>query len=154
CAAAFHPVARQVIRVPKLFGDHSALVGKVFHRLDEWERIAAGIQFVMTAFAGQNRPAATHTAAIKSTAVVLLSIAIVIIATPPRSLRQVAFNHPVNDFDGVAHDRIVGAANTEPDEVEEIGAHDITRRMEAAASANLEHPGAWISGWDTSLRVW
>src|SRR5437763_17211821 len=53
----------------------------------------------MTAFAGQNRPTAADTAAVKSAAVVFLPIAIVIIATPPRSLRQAAFNHPVNDFD-------------------------------------------------------
>src|SRR5207245_7472665 len=97
----------------------------VFHRLDEWEWIAAHSQFVMAAFAGQNRPAAAHTAAVKSAAVALLSIAIVIIATPPRSLRQVALDYAVDHFDGVAHDRIVGAANTEPHEVEEIAAHDI-----------------------------
>src|SRR5438309_1228063 len=114
------------------------MVCKVFQRLDERHRIASGSQFVMAALSRQNRPAAAHAAAVKSAAVVFLPIAIVIVATPPRSLRQVAFNHPVNDFDGVAHDRIVGAANSEPDEVEEIAAHDIPRRMEAAAIGYLE----------------
>ena len=47
--AAFH--VGQIVRVPKLFGDHSTLIGKMFHRGNEWFGIAAGCEFVVAALA-------------------------------------------------------------------------------------------------------
>src|SRR5438876_4148329 len=40
----------QVRSVPQLFGDHAALIRKVFHRCDEALWVAASSQFVMAAF--------------------------------------------------------------------------------------------------------
>ena len=48
-ATAFHPAIRQIIGVPDLFGNHAALIRKIFHRHDERFRIASGSQFVMAA---------------------------------------------------------------------------------------------------------
>src|SRR5947207_12307918 len=74
-ATALHTAIRQVIPVPKLFGDHSTLVGEVFQRLDKRQRIASGSKFVMTAFSGQNRPAAAHACPVEGAVVVFLPIA-------------------------------------------------------------------------------
>src|SRR5215831_10155040 len=49
---ASHFRMRQVGSVPDLFGKHSALVRKIFHRFDEWFWIATGGEFVVTAFSG------------------------------------------------------------------------------------------------------
>src|SRR4030095_744163 len=47
--AAFH--VGQIVRVPKLFGDHSTLIGKILDRGDERSWIATRSEFVMAAFA-------------------------------------------------------------------------------------------------------
>src|SRR6266566_2991917 len=98
CGTAFHIAVLQVLDIPKLFADHPTLVSKVLQRLDKRQRIASGSQFVMAAFSCQNRPAAAHACPIESTAVVFLSIAIMIVATPARALRQVVFEHTVDHF--------------------------------------------------------
>src|SRR5207249_10994482 len=108
---------RQVISVPELFGEHPTLVGKLFYCLDEGHRIAADRQFVMAAFSRQNRPAATDARPIEGAAIILFPVAIVIVATPAGALWQVAFEDPIDDFDWVAHDRIVWTANAESHEV-------------------------------------
>src|SRR4029077_1000681 len=78
-ATAFHSHTRQILTVPDLFGQHPAFIGKIFHRLDERLRVPAGSQFVMAAFASQNRPATTYARSVESAAVILLPVAIVII---------------------------------------------------------------------------
>src|SRR6266550_2195482 len=98
CGTAFHIAVLQVLSVPKLLADHSTLVGKVFQRLDKRQRIASGGQFVVAAFSCQNRPAPARARPIESTAVVFLSITIMIVATPPRASRQVVFEHAVDHF--------------------------------------------------------
>src|SRR4051794_18450333 len=49
-ATAFHSHMRQVRSVPNLFGEHAALVRKIFDRCDEGFGIAARSEFVVTAF--------------------------------------------------------------------------------------------------------
>src|SRR5215470_20398151 len=44
----FHPCVRQVGSIPNLFGQHAAIVRKIFDRLDERFWIATGREFVMT----------------------------------------------------------------------------------------------------------
>ena len=82
---------RQIVHVPKLFGDHSTLIGKILHRRDEWFWIATGSEFVMAAFAGQDRPAATDASSVISAAVIFLPVAIVIVTAPTGTLRQIMF---------------------------------------------------------------
>src|SRR5437879_3060946 len=53
---ASHPCMRQIGSIPNLFGEHAALVRKVFHCGDERFWISPGNEFVMAAFSGQNRP--------------------------------------------------------------------------------------------------
>src|SRR5437667_5926078 len=55
-ATALHFRVRQIVAVPNLLCDHTALIRKVFDRRDERLRIASRSQLVMAAFARQNRP--------------------------------------------------------------------------------------------------
>src|ERR1035441_6547005 len=87
---ALHSPFRQVGGVPQLFADHAAFVGELFHRGNKRFGIAPGREFVMAALARQNRPAAAYSRAVESTAVMLLPVAIVIVAAPAWTLRQVA----------------------------------------------------------------
>ena len=63
---AFHSCMRQVGSVPNLFGDHAALVRKIFHRRDERFWIATGSEFVMAAFSCQNRPATAYACSVEA----------------------------------------------------------------------------------------
>src|SRR5262245_35555288 len=86
---AFHSHVRQVWSIPNLFGQHAACVGEIFHRPDELLRVAPGGKLVVPAFSCQNRPASAHAGSIVSAAVIFLAVAVVIITTPARALRQV-----------------------------------------------------------------
>ena len=92
--------ARRASRsIPKLLADHPARVGKIFHRLDERLWIASGRQFIMAAFACQNRPAPAHACPVERAAVILLAIAIVIVPAPARALWQVVLENSIDHFD-------------------------------------------------------
>src|SRR5580693_7683127 len=97
--SAFHAVARQISGVPKLLADHAARVRKLFQRLDEQPRVAAGGDFVMAALAGENRPRPADAGPVISAAAVFLAVAIVIVTPPARTLRKLLFEHLVHDFD-------------------------------------------------------
>jgi len=90
----------QIIGIPELFGDHSALVAKFLHRFNERHRVLSGCQFIMPAFPGQNRPGPAFAGPIERIAVCFLSVAVVIITTPARALGQVPLQHSVDHFDG------------------------------------------------------
>ena len=88
-AAFFHFVVGQIIVIPQLLRDHAADVGEVFHRLLMYGReIAAGGEFVVAAFAGQNRPGASHAAAVEGGAVVFLAVAVEIVAADSTDLAE------------------------------------------------------------------
>ena len=72
-----------------------------------------GRQFVMAALTGQDRPAASDARAVESAAVLFLSIAIVIVAAPARTLRQIVLENVIHDSDGVPHERIVRCADAQ-----------------------------------------
>src|SRR5438874_4225670 len=95
----FHMGLWQVRFVPQLFGEHAALVGKILDGRNERLWITSGRQFVMATFSRQDRPATSNASSIKRTTVVLLSITIVIVATPARTLWQIVFDHAIDDFD-------------------------------------------------------
>src|SRR5438132_1822436 len=136
---ASHSRIRQIVTVPYLFGEHPTLVRKIFDRRDEWFWIASGSQFVVAAFSGHNGPATANARSVESAAIILLPIAIMIVATPARALRQVMFEYAINHFDRVAHERIVRIANTEPHQMKEITTDDISRGVQTAAVGDLNH---------------
>ena len=144
---------RQVFGVPQLLADHATFVGELFHRRNERHRIASGREFVMAALAGQNRPGAADARSIESAAVILLPIAIVIVAAPARTLRQVALEHAIDDFDRIAHDGIVRRTNAQPHQVKKIAADNVPRRMQAAAIGDGEHRGVGIGVRIGRLRI-
>src|SRR4029077_6821892 len=150
---AFHMSARQVRSVPYLFGDHPTLVREIFYRRDKRLWIAPRSQLVMAAFSGQNRPAPAHARSVEGAAVVLLAVAIVIVATPAGALRQIIFEHAIDHFDRVAHERIVLVANTESHQKKKIPAHDIARRTQAAAVGDLNHRSVGISVRIRRVRI-
>src|ERR1051325_1700754 len=79
---ASHFCVRQVGSIPNLFGEHSALVRKIFDRCDERFWIATGSKFVMAAFSRQNRPASAYAGSVVSAAVIFLPLAVMIVTTP------------------------------------------------------------------------
>src|SRR6266446_5382196 len=107
----------------------------------------------MTAFTRQDWPATSNACSVKSTAVIFLSVAIVVVTTPARALWQIIFEHAINDFDGIANDRIVRVANTESHQMQEISADHIPCCMQAAAVGKLNHRCIWIGVWIRRIRV-
>src|SRR5262245_12054949 len=103
----------------------------------------------MSAFARQNWPTTTHARPVEGRPVILLTIAIVIVATPSRPLRQVMLDYPVNHFDRVPHNWIVSAPNSESHKGEKISTDNIPRRAEAAAVGDMNHGCVRIR-----VRVW
>src|SRR5215469_16148975 len=126
---AFHSRARQILAIPYLFSEHATLVGKILHCLEERFWVPAGGEFVVAAFACQNRPATAYARSVECAAIILLAVAIVIVTTPSRPLRQIVFEHAIDNLDRVAHERIVRTANAESHQVKEIAADDISRRV-------------------------
>src|SRR5277367_4272240 len=102
-------------------------------------------QVRMSALPRQTAPTAAYPGTIKSAAIVLLSITIVIIAAPARALREVVLDDPVKDLNRVEHNRVLRAAYAEPDQMKKIATHDVARRMKSAAIGNLNHRRIWIS---------
>src|SRR5512145_2086181 len=115
--AAPHSSLRQVLGIPQLLAEHATLVGELFHRRNERNRIASGSDLVMAALARQNRPRTADARPIEGATVILLPIAIVIVTAPARTLRQVVLEHAIDHFDRITHDGIVRRTNAQPHEV-------------------------------------
>ena len=98
----------------------------------------------MAALARQNRPAAADARAVEGAAVLLLPIAIVIVAAPARTLRQVALEQAIHDRDGIPHEGIVRRTNAQPHQVKKIAADHVPCRTETAAVGDGEHRGVGI----------
>ena len=107
----------------------------------------------MAALARQNRPRAADTRAVESAAVILLPIAIVIVAAPARTLRQVALEQAIDDRDGIPHEGIVRRTDAQPHQVKKIAADNVPRRMDAAAVGDGEHRGVGIGVRIGRLRI-
>src|ERR1700746_353708 len=86
---AFHSCLWQIGSIPNLFGEHATLVGKLFDRGDERFWIATGNELVMATFSRQNWPAPAYAGSVVSASVIFLTVAVVIVTTPARTLRQV-----------------------------------------------------------------
>src|SRR5580704_13109490 len=91
----------------------------------------------MTAFTGQNWPGASDTRSVKSAAVVLLPIAIMIVAAPAWALGQIVFEHCVYDRDRVHDDGIIRRPHPKPDQLEKIPSDDVSGGMFAATVGDL-----------------
>ena len=124
-----HISLRQIFGVPQLLADHATFVGKLFHRGNERHWIASRSNLVMAAFPRQNRPGAAHAPAIESAAVLLLPITIMIVAAPARTLRQVALEYAIDDFDRITDDGMVRSTNAQPHQVKKITADNVPCRM-------------------------
>ena len=136
----------QIIIVPELLGKHTALVGHAFEHVDVWQRIASGGQFVVAAFACEDRPRAAHARAIERRAIILLAVSVVVVAAPAGALRKLAPNGPVDHLKRIEHQRVVCIANSEPDEMKKIAADDVARRVPAGAICKLDFQGihVWV----------
>src|SRR4030095_2571634 len=95
----FHMRIWQVRPVPQLFSEHAALIRKILYGRNERLWIASGREFVMAAFSRQDWPASANARPVESTAVIFLTIAIVIVTTPARALWQIMFEHAIDHFD-------------------------------------------------------
>ena len=117
------------------------------------QRVASGGQFVVAAFAREDRPRAAHARAIECRAIVLLAVSIVVVAAPAGSLRQIASENAIDHLKRIEHHRVVRIANSEPDKVKEIAADDVARRMTASAVGELDFKRIHVGVRVDHLRV-
>ena len=61
-----------------------------------------------------------------------------VVPPPTGTLWQIVLEHLVDDGDGVDDKRVVGGTNPKPDQLKEIPANDIARRVLAAAVGYLD----------------
>ncbi len=134
----------QIFGVPQLLADHAPFIGELFHGGNKRLGIASRSEFVMAALARQNRPRTADPGPIESAAVILLSIAIVIVAAPARALRQVAFEQAIHDRNGVPHEGIVRGTDAQPHQVKKIAADHVPGGLDAAAIGDCEHRGVRV----------
>jgi len=73
----------------------------------------------MTAFSRQDRPTSADSSSVVSAAIIFLAVAVVIVTTPARALRQVVLENAIDYFDGVAHQRIVRRSNAESNQMKD-----------------------------------
>src|SRR5208337_5115431 len=81
-------------------------------------------EFVMPALAAQQRPRASAAPSDKRAAVVELSIAVVRVAPPARTGREVGLQNGVDDAERILHQRIAGLANAVADQLEKSAVND------------------------------
>jgi len=82
----------------------------------------------MPALARQQRPSAFTYGAVIGAAVIVLAIAVVIVTVPHRTARRIGLEQRVDDADRVEDQRIVGAAQSEADELQKLGANKLVTR--------------------------
>jgi hypothetical protein len=92
----------------------------------------------MTALAGQNGPGASDTCPVEGAPIVLLPITVVIVTAPARALRQIVFEHMIDDRDGIDYQWIIGRTDSQPDQLQKIPADDISGVVLAAAVGNFD----------------
>ncbi len=107
----------------------------------------------MAAFACQNRPGAAFTRSIECAAVGLLSIAVVVVAPPARSLWQIALQLLIDHHQRIDHQRVIRRTHSQPDKLEKIAADDIAGEMFAAAVGNFDNSVVRIGRRFGLLRI-
>jgi hypothetical protein len=69
-------------------------------------------------------------------------------------LRQIVFEHLINDRDGINDQRIIRRPHSQPDQLEKIAADDVSGGMLAAAVGNLNDGSVGISRSIGLLAEW
>src|SRR5579883_2200951 len=77
-----HALGRKVRQIPELLGKKTHAMGEIFHRIEIGPRVSSGCQFIMPAFASQERPQTTTSPALEGRAVGLLTVPVVIVSVP------------------------------------------------------------------------
>src|ERR1700751_5298605 len=93
----------------------------------------------MAAFSRQNRPAPAYAGSVVSAAVIFLTVAVVIVTAPTRTLRQIVLENAIDYFDRVTHEWIVRCSNAKSHQMNETPAQKIPRRMQPPAIGDLYH---------------
>src|SRR5262245_41670003 len=91
----------------------------------------------MSAFAGKQGPRASDDGAVKWAAIVVLTIAIVIVATPGGAALRLDFEQMIDDLDRVENARVVCRAQAEPNERQRIGTNHFGRADFAFAERSI-----------------
>src|SRR5581483_7669952 len=163
-ATAVEPFGGHVGVVPDLLGKHASEGGEFFDRVDERADVVAGGELVVRALAGEQRPGAALPVANVRTAVFALSVAIVVVAAPARTVGGVDLEDVVDDFEGVDDQRVVGPADAVADELEEAAVDDLAGfklvLLAGLAVRDVDHAGRdgwvveWLAfGWRTDAHV-
>src|SRR6185437_15709979 len=112
-----------VFAVPDLFRQQAAGAGGGFQRREQAPRLLQPPrrQFVMSPFAGEQRPQPADPRPVERRAAGMLAIAVVIIAIPVRARRQFAPEQRIDRLHGIENARIVGGPQAEAHQRERIG---------------------------------
>ncbi len=109
--------------------NHAPFAGHPAHRLKVGLDVLSGCQRVLTPFAGQKWPASSDPReAVERESILGLTIAVTGVAVPDRTVLGVYFERRIDDTHGIANARVVGAAESQPDEFQEAGAYDLLGR--------------------------
>src|SRR5215472_17718978 len=92
----------------------------------------------MPALARQQRPSSPTPGAVIRAAVIVLAIAVAIVPVPYRTTRRVGLEQRVGDADRVKDQRIIGAAQTEANELQKLGADELVTRNAATVSTVMD----------------
>ncbi len=90
----------------------------------------------MGSFASKQWPCASLAPAVVRTAILLLTVAVVVVAAPAVAIRGLDLQNVIDDFERIDDERIVGAPDAVADEFEEAGIDDLAG-LEVALLAGL-----------------
>src|ERR1700693_114399 len=122
---------RAVVFVPDLLRDEMSRCGEAFQPADVLPNILAGGQFVMASFSRKQRPAATFSGAHERSAVLALTVAVIVVAPPAGARWRLHLKRGIHHSNGIADHRIVRGPNAIADQFEETRINDFSRRKRA-----------------------
>ena len=98
-SAGIKPALGDRVGVPDLLGDHAPGARHRRHRLQIGQRVVAGAQFIVAAFAGQEGPTPAAAGSVEGSSVVVLAVAVAAVAVPNRAARRVGLQQTIDEAD-------------------------------------------------------
>src|ERR1019366_8510790 len=112
-----HVNLRPVRLIPNLLGQKPRRRAKAFHGSNEWLHVVARGELVMPALAREQGPGAALPPGSKRTAVLTLSISVVIVAVPAGAEWRINLEHGVHHPQGIHDERIIRFADPVADQL-------------------------------------
>src|SRR6185437_13936214 len=128
-----------ICAVPYLLGKQPAAIGRGFDRLLQFLRDSriSSRQFVVCAFSRQQGPGAANAGSIKRRTVGMLSVSIVVVAVPARTLRNSHLQQCIEDFNRVQNPGIVWCAQSESHQGQRVWTDNVGSLLPALADRTV-----------------